>query len=117
MGRKKVVLQDAAQDMLQNMGQQIRLARLRRKVPVEEVASIAGVSRATVWAVEKGMESVAIGNYAAVIAALGLPEDLNLIAREDELGHRLMDERLPLNIRSKPTKKTKGTKSHKRSGK
>ena len=51
-----------------------------------------GVSRATVWNVEKGNPSVAIGIYAAVLHALNnMDKDLLLVAKDDELGRKLQD--------------------------
>ena len=80
------------QHKLTQMGEQIKLARLRRKLTVELVAERAGISRTTLWNVEKGSSSVAIGAYAAVLHALnGMDEDLLLIAKDDELGRQLQD--------------------------
>lgn len=80
------------QAILSQMGEQIKLARLRRCIPVEIVADRAGISRATVWKIEKGDPSVAIGNYANVLRALnGMEKDLLLIAKDDELGRKLQD--------------------------
>ena len=74
------------------MGEQIRLARLRRHLPSELVAERANLSRATVTAIEKGSPSVAMGSYAAVLHALnGLDKDLLLLAKDDELGRKLQD--------------------------
>ena len=53
------------------MREQIKKARLRRNLSVELVAERAGISRATLWAVEKGTPSVSMGTYAAVLHALG----------------------------------------------
>ena len=73
-------------------GEQIKLARLRRHLSAELVAERAGVSRATVWNVEKGSPSVAIGIYAAVLHALNnMDKDLLLVAKDDELGRKLQD--------------------------
>lgn len=52
------------------MGEQIKLARLRRNLSVDLTAERAGISRATLWKVEKGDPSVAIGIYASVLHAL-----------------------------------------------
>ena len=80
------------QHKLTQMGEQIKLARLRRKLTVELVAERAGISRTTLWNVEKRSSSVAIGAYAAVLRALnGMDEDLLLIAKDDELGRQLQD--------------------------
>ena len=74
------------------VGEQIKLARLRRGLSAELVAERAGISRASLWKVEKGEPSVAMGIYAAVLHALNnLDKDLLLIARDDELGRQLQD--------------------------
>ena len=70
MGRKAVLILPGTAEILSRMGNQIRLARLRRNLSVELVAERADISRATLWKVEKGDPSVAIGIYAAVLHAL-----------------------------------------------
>ena len=96
MGRKAVVLLPQAQQLLSQVGEQIRLARLRRRLPSELVAERAGISRATLVAIENGSPSVSMGAYVAVLHALGgLEKDLLLIARDDELGRKLQDLGLP----------------------
>ena len=96
MGRKAVTLLPQTQSLLSQMGEQIRLARLRRHLSSELVAERANVSRATVTAIEKGSPSVAIGCYAAVLHALnGLDNDLLLVAKDDALGRKLQDLALP----------------------
>lgn len=78
--------------ILSQMGGQIKLARLRRRLTTELVAERAGISRATLNKVEKGSPSVAIGMYASVLHALNnLDKDLLLVARDDELGQKLRD--------------------------
>ena len=78
--------------ILEIMGEQIKKARLRRNLAAELVAERAGISRATLWAVEKGTPTVAIGTYAAVLHALNnMDQDLLLIAKDDELGRKLQD--------------------------
>ena len=92
MAARKVVIMPKTQEYLAKLGEQIKLARLRRKISVALVAERAGVSRATIWSVEKGSPSVAIGIYAAVLHALnGMDKDLILIAKDDELGRKLQD--------------------------
>ena len=96
MGRRLVTVLPQTQNLLCQMGEQIRLARLRRHLSSELVAERAGVSRQTVTAIEKGSASVALGAYAAVLHALGgLEQDLLLIAKDDELGRKLQDLDLP----------------------
>jgi len=92
LGKKSVVLMPGTQAILETMGEQIKLSRLRRKISAELVAKRAGISRATLWSVEKGSPSVSIGIYAAVLHALnGMDKDLLLIAKDDELGRKLQD--------------------------
>lgn len=104
MGRKATVVMPETQDILQKMGKQIRLARLRRRLSAELVAERAGISRATLWQVEKGTPSVAIGTYAAVLHALNrMDQDLLLVAKDDVLGRTLQD--LELTTRKRAPKK------------
>lgn len=92
MAKKSVVIMPDTEEILISMGNQIKLARLRRNLSVEVVAERAGISRATLWSVEKGSPSVAMGIYAAVLHALnGMDRDLLLIAKDDELGRKLQD--------------------------
>ena len=92
MSKKAVVLLPQTESILEQMGEQIKLARLRRKISTELVAERAGISRTTLWAVEKGSPSVAIGIYAAVLHALNdMDKDLLLVAKDDELGRKLQD--------------------------
>ena len=77
--------------MLRDMGENIRLARLRRDLSSEQVAERAGISRNTLIKIEKGDEGVAIGMYFRVLIVLGLQDDLSLIARDDVLGRKLQD--------------------------
>ena len=80
------------EEILKTMGEQIKLARLRRSLSAELVAERAGISRASLWKVEKGEPSVAMGIYAAVLHALNnLDKDLLLVAKDDELGRQLQD--------------------------
>ena len=76
---------------LKQMGNQIRLARLRRKLSASLVAERAGISRQTVSAVEKGSPSVSIGIIVNVLLAIGLQEDILLVAKDDVLGRTLQD--------------------------
>ena len=100
MGKKAVVLLPRTIEILATMGEQIKMARLRRKIQTELVAERAGISRATLWAVEKGSPSVSIGIYAAVLHALsGMDKELLLIAKDDELGRKLQDLDLPIRKR------------------
>ena len=77
--------------MMQTLGENIHLARLRRDLSSEQVAERAGISRNTLIKIERGDEGVAIGMYFRVLIVLGLQDDLLLIARDDVLGRKLQD--------------------------
>ena len=80
------------ENILKTMGEQIKMARLRRRLSATLVAERAGISRSTLWKVENGNPSVAVGNYAAVLHALNnMDKDLLKIAGDDELGRKLQD--------------------------
>lgn len=88
---------------LQTVGEQIRLARLRRNLSVAQVAERATCSSLTVARIEKGAPTVAIGIYLRVLYALQLEDDILLLAQKDELGHTLQD--LSLKHRERASKK------------
>ena len=85
------VLLPGQKRIMEKVGEQIRMARLRRKRPVEMVAERADISRATLWKIEKGDPSVAIGSYLKVLNALGLQKDMEKLAADDVLGRTLQD--------------------------
>ena len=92
MNKKNIVLMPKTAKIIERMGEQIKLARLRRNLSAEIIAERAGISRTTLWAIEKGSSSVAIGAYASVLHALnGMDADLLLVAKDDELGRQLQD--------------------------
>ena len=97
MNKLSVVVMPATLNILQQMGEQIKLARLRRQlsaelIGAELIAERAGISRATLWNIEKGSPSVSMGAYAAALHALGgMDRDLLMVAKDDELGRKLQD--------------------------
>ena len=104
MTKKSIVLLPETLNILEQMGLQIKYARLRRKISAEIVAERAGISRATLCAIEKGSPSVAMGCYAAVLHALNyMDKDLLLVAKDDELGRKLQD--LDLHVQKRVRKK------------
>ncbi len=76
------------------LGERLRLARMRRRMSLAELASRVGVARGTLTRLEQGDLSVSVGLLARVLAILGLEEDLDQLARDDELGQRLQDVQL-----------------------
>lgn len=100
----KTILLPKLTRILEEMGGNIKLARLRRKLTAEQVAERAGISRSTLWQVEKGLPSVSLGTYAQVIFVLGLEKDLLSIAKDDILGRKLQDAELTVGKRAPKTK-------------
>ena len=98
----KTVVMPKTQDILTQMGEQIRLARLRRNLSVMLVCERAFISRSTLWKIEKGDAGVSIGTYAAVLHALdGMDKDLLLVAKDDKLGRTLQDLNISVRKRAK----------------
>lgn len=75
-------------------GERLKLARKRRKISMVRMAERVGVSRATLYKMEKGDPSVAMGHFAAALGVLGLESGLDALAGDDELGRRLQDVEL-----------------------
>jgi transcriptional regulator with XRE-family HTH domain len=78
------------------LGERSRMARLRRRYSSDSVAKRAGIARATLYRVEEGNPGVSIATYANVLRVLGLQGDLDLLGRDDVLGRKLQDLRLPI---------------------
>ena len=94
MSNKSPVLLPKNKKILLQLGENIRLARLRRKLSSEQVAERAGISRSTLISIEKGYEGVSVGFYLMVLAVLGLEKDFLFLAKDDELGRKLQDANL-----------------------
>ena len=76
------------------MGENIKLARKRRKLTVMQVADRAGIDRSTLYYIEKGIPSVSLGAYFNVLRVLGLHNDFLKLASDDEFGRKLQDLKL-----------------------
>ena len=85
----------AVQKRAEALGERLRLARLRRRMSLSEMAKRVGVSRDTLRRLERGELSTSLAVLARTLAILGLDEDLEVIARDDELGRRIQDSSLP----------------------
>jgi len=95
MARSTTPQQPSVRRLLVHLGERIRLARLRRRFSMGLLAERAGMSLPTLRAIERGDAGVTLGAYANALHSLGLHEDLALVARDDELGRKLQDARLP----------------------
>ncbi len=89
--KDSVTLLPKGQRIMAQVGENIKLARRRRKINAQQLADRAGLSRATLWQIEKGSPTVAMGAYFMVLFALGLEKDFLKLAADDVLGRKLQD--------------------------
>jgi transcriptional regulator with XRE-family HTH domain len=112
MAKTTTVLLPSVQCRLTSLGENLRLARLRRDLSAEMVAERAGISRQTLSSLENGSGSVSMATYVQVLFVLGLEKDLDLLARDDELGRKLQDAKLPIRVRARKHPKAAGDEAH-----
>lgn len=91
MAKRTVELLPTPKAALKTLGENLRLARLRRNVTARLQAARANISLVTLAKIERGDPSVAMGNYLQVLLALGLAEDVAHVAEADPIGRRLQD--------------------------
>lgn len=94
MTKKKIIILPRIERILSEMGENIKLARLRRKLSAEQISERANISLPTLWAIEKGAPTVSIGSYILVLQVLGLEKDFLCLAEDDTLGRKLQDAKL-----------------------
>lgn len=99
-------------NILSTLGENIRLARLRRKLSVRSMAERAGIAISTLGNIEKGSPSVSLGNYLQVLSVLRLDEDLLQIAEKDLLGRQIQDTQLATRKRAPKAKKNDTVLEH-----
>jgi len=73
------------------MGENIRLARLRRHLSIGQVSERSGVSSDTVDLIENGDPDVSLREYLSVLRTLNMEKDIYNIASNDILGRKLQD--------------------------
>lgn len=100
MGQRKAALLPKTVTILERLGENLRLARLRRNISSSLQAQRAGISRPTLTMIERGSPSVSLGSYTQVLVSLGMEKDLLQVADDDELGRKLQDLNLPLRQRA-----------------
>lgn len=88
---KKQVIFPRYLDLLAQMGENIKLARKRRKLTTSQVAERAGIARSTLYLIEKGEPSVSMGAYFNVLRVYNLQKDFLKLAKDDEFGQKLRD--------------------------
>lgn len=106
MAKKKMIILPKTTKILIQMGENIKLSRLRRKFSAEQVAERANISRPTLSAIEKGMPTVSIGYYLLVLQVLGLENDFLFLAKDDILGRKLQD--LGISVKERAPKRKNG---------
>jgi transcriptional regulator with XRE-family HTH domain len=107
MNRSKYSLLPRLTKILEGLGEDIKLARLRRKLSAEQIAERAGISRSTLWQIEKGMPNVSMGYYAQVLFVLGLENNLSTMVADDMLGRKLQDAEILVKNRAPKKKSSK----------
>ena len=88
--------------ILSVVSENLRLARLRRRLSAEQVAQRAGISRNTLLHLEKNSAGTSLGTLLVVLVVLGLETDLLELAKDDLLGRKLEDARLSSTRRRAP---------------
>jgi transcriptional regulator with XRE-family HTH domain len=91
MPRKPPIVFPQEQRLLTELGERLRLARMRRKLSSQVVAQRAGISRSSLYKVEAGDPGATFGTYLRVLAVLGLESDVNGLAADDKVGRKLQD--------------------------
>jgi transcriptional regulator with XRE-family HTH domain len=94
MSKNSIILLPSAVKILIQLGEDIKLARLRRKLSTTQIAERADISRSTLWQIEKGSPSVTMGAYLMVLFVMGLEKNFLQIANDDLLGRKLQDAEL-----------------------
>jgi transcriptional regulator with XRE-family HTH domain len=91
MNTKKHIVFPKQMKVLEEMGEQFKLARKRRGLTLVQVAERAGIHRETLRKVEKGEPGVALGAYFNVLKVLNLENDFLKLAADDDFGRKLQD--------------------------
>jgi len=95
----------AVQEALERLGENIRMARVRRKMTQDEMARRGGVSRFVVADMEKGKPSTSIAAYMGALWVLRLLGHMDSVADpdRDEEGTILERARSPKTARRRRT--------------
>ena len=99
--KRSAVIFPKNKKILLALGENIKLARKRRKLTQILISERTGLSRLTVRNIERGDSGVSIGHYLVVLSVLGLADDLLQVAKDDELGRKLQDINLLTSKESK----------------
>jgi transcriptional regulator with XRE-family HTH domain len=99
----------AARKALIKLGEDIAVARKKRRISTVSMAERAFISRGTLYKAEKGDPSVSMGIYATLLSILGLIEGLGNVAdrSSDTLGLDIDEDRLPQKVQPRSRKKVR----------
>ena len=100
MKQKRILLMPKAQKSLAILGQNLKLARIRRRISAAMMCERACVSHATLTAIEQGKPSVSMAGYMSVLFCLNMHRDIERVALDDVLGRELQDLQLPKRVHS-----------------
>ena len=92
--KRQNILFPAATKALKALGENLRLARRRRKITAQMMAERANLSLMTLRAIERGSPQVSMSHYMSVIFCLGFQDDMAKVAANDVLGRDLQDAAL-----------------------
>lgn len=92
--KRQNILYPKADKALRQLGENLRLARKRRKITAKMMSERANLSLMTLRSIERGSPNVSMCNYMAVIACLGFQDDVAKVAEDDVLGRDLQDAAL-----------------------
>lgn len=101
MAKKLPILLPSVKKSLKIAGENIKFARLRRGLSAQMVSERAGISRQTLSSLENGSSSVSMATWIQVLFVLGLEKDIELVGRDDVLGRKLQDLKLPIRRRAR----------------
>jgi len=85
--------------ILSRLGENLKLARLRRKFSAEMVSERARISRTTLWNIETGKSTTSITTLLRVLSVYGLEKDLLKVGEDDILGRKIQDTKLSIGKR------------------
>jgi len=100
MKSKGAIYTQKQKNILSRLGENIKLARLRRELSVRSLAERAGIAVSTMTNIEKGFPSVSLGSYLQVLSILRLEEDILLIGNDDPIGRQIQDAGLIIKRRA-----------------
>ncbi len=91
MNSKKQLLFPKHKMVLEQVGENIKMARKRRKLTTIQVSERAGIDRTTLYQIERGNGSVSMAAYFNTLRVLGLQDDFMKLAADDSFGRKLQD--------------------------